>query len=230
MRSTRLTRSLPRVALAAAAVALAATGCAHTPDRPPATALNLHLTWRPTDNPRDLSGAGIMALAQQRVSITVAGDTRPEPKNQFGVNNEDPTPRPVTTPDDIDGFIATHLAGLLQANGVEVVPSGATRILSITPMTFFVTETGTYQVNVSFGVTLKDGGGKVLWQGAAVGSGHRWGHSFDPVNYIELAASGVFDALKNLLSNPAFQQAAAPSAPSAPPAAPSAPPAAPSHG
>ena len=178
-----------------------AFGCHHHAD-----SMELQLLWMPTDNPHDMPPAALEAFNGQTVAIAVT-DTRVNSGPKIGENHEDSTPRPVTTTDDLRAFVGKNIAAVLQSNGVKIVPSGASRLLTFELAEFFVTENNFYQGNVTFQVTLHNGAGQVLWTGSARGSSHRFGRSFSEENYDNTFSDATLDALRALLGDVSFQTA-----------------------
>lgn len=167
------------------------------------------LMFRPTDDPRDMPAAGVVALSGKSVTVKVTGDQRPAPLQQIGVNVEERNPRPVSTPDDVDAFIRSSVEQVLAANGARAVPAGAQRVLALKVLTYFVQEGNTYSARVTFAARLTDAAGTTLWEGPMAGSYNHWGHSFDEQTYLEALSNATMDAVKSLLGTPAFAQAAA---------------------
>jgi hypothetical protein len=190
----------PALRIVLAAVAVALVGCHH------ADSMQLRLLWMPTDNPRDLPSGAIEAFRGQTVAVSVT-DTRQNSGPRVGQNNEENTPRPVTTTDNVPAFVSQSFASVLQSNGVTVVPTGATRVLRLELGELFVNEGNLYQGSVTLRVSLENGSGQVLWKGAMRGSSHRFGRSFTEENYEQVISDSTLDALRALLGNPDFQAA-----------------------
>lgn len=195
---------------------VALVGCRHDDasqradpaERAPGDGMALSLSWHPSDDLSGLSAAGLAALSRMPLSLVMAGDIRATPANQVGRNEQDATPKFVTTSDDVFGFVVAHLADILRSRGVQVEAAGAPRVIELKLVRYYVVESGTYSAEVRLNVALKDSGGKLLWQGPVIGTSHRWGRSFEESNYQESLSNALVDAVKNLLGTPAFVQAA----------------------
>lgn len=178
-----------------------AIGCVHP------TSMQIPLTWTPTNSTHEVAASALDAFHGKSVAVALGSDLRPEPRAKVGENREGSTPLPVTTQDDAAKFVRDHVAEILSQNAVQVVPSGAHRILRVDLKDFFVDEQETYQGRVTLAVTLKDGSGKTLWHGSAKGTNTRWGRSFAQDNYQQSLSDSTLDAVNALLQNPEFQKA-----------------------
>jgi Lipopolysaccharide-assembly len=114
---------------------------------------------------------------------------------------------PVTTSSDVAAFVTDHAKDTLRQAGLNVVDGPGALTLSGEIRQYFVTETGTYQSQLSVVVHLKDTQGKEVWSGAIVGGTERFGRSYKADNYYETLSDAVTRATHNLLSNPGFTDA-----------------------
>src|SRR5690349_6539869 len=73
------------------------------------TSMNLPLTWKPTDDVRDVELTLIDALSQQRVKVYPFTDRRSTP-SLIGRNTQDGGQKPVTTPDDVGQYVGNRFA------------------------------------------------------------------------------------------------------------------------
>lgn len=182
----------------------------------------LSLVWKPTSDVNDLPSVfsperwthdyakdppSSDAFEGLRVQVLPFIDARTE--KTIGSNTEEHWPRPITTKDDVAAFVSSHLGEVLQAAHVNVVASGATRLLRGEVRTFFVDEDNTYRGTVILQLTLTDAQGHELWQGPATGHSKRFGHSLSEENYNETFSDSLVDAVTDLLKNHAFLRAAA---------------------
>jgi hypothetical protein len=165
--------------------------------------MQLQLTWMPTESSHDLGTTAEQVFHGQTVSLSVV-DTR-QNTGRIGENREESEPRPVATTDNVAQFLGQNYATVLRQDGVQVVPSSATRILRIELAEFWVAEKNTYQGSIRLQVTLANGAGKVLWKGNAQGTSNRWGRSFEQENYLQTFSDASLDALRSLLMNTDFQ-------------------------
>lgn len=170
------------------------------------TSMQIPLTWTPTNTVGELSPGALDAFHGKSVEVALGSDERPE-HAKIGENREGDQPLPVTTQDDVPAFVQAHVAQVLKENALDVVPSGANRVIQVDLKDFFVDERDTYAGRVILGVTLKDGQGKTLWQGIAKGTNTRWGRSFAQDNYEQALSDSTLDAVQMLLKDPAFQKA-----------------------
>jgi hypothetical protein len=170
---------------------------------------NVPLKWSPTSTfaemgPLDLSGSTITT----KVHIDPLVDTR---RNQSLVaeNREHADVRPMTTSSDVAAFVTDHLKEIVHGAGLDIVDGGADLNISGEIRQFFVTETGTYQGEISLLLHVKDSAGKELWTGVVSGGATRWGRSYSAANYCEVMSDMLLQAAYNLLSNTQFHAALA---------------------
>jgi hypothetical protein len=170
---------------------------------------NIPLKWTPKESiasmgTLDLSGA----LLTTKIRVDTFTDTRTDTAS-VGENREKSQPRPVTTSSDVPAFVAEHMKEAMRGLGLSVVDSDGDVSLSADVRQFFVTETNTYQGNVSLLVHLKNAAGQEIWSGVVLGSAEHFGRSYKADNYDETFSDMVLHATYNLLANPAFHEALA---------------------
>jgi hypothetical protein len=115
--------------------------------------------------------------------------------------------RQMTTSSDVAGFVTDHLKDSLHGAGLTIVDSGADVSISGEIRQFFVTETSTYNGEVSLLIRVKNNAGKELWAGIATGDSTHWGRSYSAANYYETMSDMLLRATYNLLANPGFRDA-----------------------
>jgi hypothetical protein len=170
---------------------------------------NIPLKWTPKESiasmgALDLSGP----ILTTKIQVDPFTDARTDAAS-VGENREKSQPRPVTTSSDVPAFIADHMKEAMRGLGMTVVDSGGDVSLSAEVRQFFVTETNTYQGNVSLLVHLKNAAGKEIWSGVVLGSAEHFGRSYKADNYDETFSDMVLHVTYNLLANPAFHEALA---------------------
>ena len=187
--------------------AMLATGAAFAASTPLA---NIPLKWSPTSTLSewgavDLSGATITTkihwdgLTDARENPTLVAENR-EKENNI---------RTLTTSTDVAAFVSDHMKESVHGAGLNVVDSGADVSVSGELRKFFVTETGTYNGEISVLVHVKNGAGKELWTGIISGDASRWGRSYNAANYFETMSNMILSATYNLLNNAGFRDSLA---------------------
>ena len=167
-----------------------------------ASLLDVPLKWRPTSELR--LGAREMSPAQ--VQFAVFRDLRPD-KHSIGQNLEDPTPKPVTTTDDVGAFVSTHMRELFDRAGLKTVDSHGTVIIKGEVTQFFVRETSLYRSEVAVHLTVVGADGKVHWSGTASGEATRFGRSYKLENYYEVLSDAIVNTVSSMLQSEQFQKA-----------------------
>ena len=170
---------------------------------------NIPLKWTPKESigsigPLDLSGA----LLTTKIRFDTFTDARPD-KATVAENREKSQPRPVTTSSDVPAFVADHMKEVMRGLGLAIVDGDGDVSLSADVRQFFVTETNTYQGNVSLLVHLKNAAGQEIWSGVVLGSAEHFGRSYKAENYDETFSDMVLHTTYNLLANPGFHEALA---------------------
>jgi hypothetical protein len=164
--------------------------------------LNRPLQWRPTSA---LNGTvNTSGLGQVRIQFAGLRDVRQNPQ-QIAENDEDSTPKYVTTNDDVGAFVGIHLRELFNTAGLNTVDNGGDLILSGEVRQFYVHETSTYKGEVTVHLKLSTPAGAVVWEGSASGSATRFGRSYELENYFEVLSDSLINATQVLLQDPDFR-------------------------
>jgi len=145
-------------------------------------------------------------MGNVKLQVAKVADGRQNP-TLLGENKEKGTPRIITTTDDVPAFVTDHMKQLIAGAGINVVDSGATRVLKAELKQFYVEEMDLYKGDVRMVVTLTDANGKSLWTGTTGGSASRFGRSYKAENYFEALSDSLIEATYNLLRNPGFHDA-----------------------
>jgi hypothetical protein len=169
---------------------------------------NIPLKWSPTQGfaelgPVDLSGA----LLTTKIRFEPFTDSRQNP-TLIAENREKAEPRPVTTTDDVAGFVTQHLKETVHGAGVNLVEEGGDVSVGAEISEFFVAETNQYHGNLSMRVHVKVKG-KEVWSGVVTGAAENFGRSYKADNYYETMSNMVLAAAHNLLASSAFHEAVA---------------------
>jgi hypothetical protein len=162
----------------------------------------------PTTAMFSIGSAELAELQNARLQIDPVIDKR-ENTAVIGQNREEPTPRLVTTPEDVSAFVTNRMKALISMAGIKVVDSGGSTILKTELRQFFVDETNTYQAEVILRVTLTDPDGNVLWSGLSSGASARRGRSYKADNYYETLSDSLVGAVQQLIQNRGFRAALA---------------------
>lgn len=165
--------------------------------------LNIPLVWRPTDL-KDTGVVSLTGLEAVKLQVKTFTDARPD-KTKFGENNEDDTPKPVTTSSSVAEFCTENLARILRGSGISIVEDGADFVLTGEVLEFMVTETGTYRGEVRLKVTLLRRG-QPVWTSLTSGSNKRFGRSYKAENYYETISDSLLGAAQNLIRSEEFRQ------------------------
>ena len=178
---------------------LALTGSAYAK-----TALLEHvrLQWRPTSELR----LGVQEMSPVPIQFETFQDVRIN-KEAIGENREDDQPKPVTTTDDVGGFVSTHMRELFDHGGLKTVDSNAAVIIKGDVTQFFVRETSTYKSEVAVHLTLVGTDGTTLWSGLASGAATRFGRSYKLENYYEVLSDAIVNTVSSMLQSAEFQKA-----------------------
>ncbi len=160
------------------------------------------LQWKPTSElqlgGRQMSGATIQFEAFQ--------DLR-DNREAIGENLEDDQPKPVTTSDDVGGFVSSHMRGLFDHAGLKTVDNDGAVTIKGEVKQFFVTETNTYKSEVAIHLTVVARSGKTLWNGVVSGEATRFGRSYKIENYDEVLSDAVVNTVSSMLQSAEFQNA-----------------------
>lgn len=164
--------------------------------------VNVPLKWLPTSDLR----LGAMEMSQVPVQFEVFRDLRAD-KQAIGENREDPTPKPVTTTDDVGSFVSTHMRQLFNSAGLKTVDSGGAVTIKGEVTQFYVRETSLYRSEVAVHLTVVGRDGKVLWSGTASGEAKRFGRSYKLENYYEVLSNAIVNTVSSMLQSAQFQKA-----------------------
>ena len=167
---------------------------------------NSPLVWKPTTNVSSLGSVDLTGMGNVKLQVAKVADGRQNP-TLLGENKEKGVPRIISTTDDVPAFVTDHMKQLISGAGINVVDSGATRILKTELKQFYVEEMDLYKGDVRMVVTLTDANGKSLWTGTTGGSASRFGRSYKAENYFEALSDSLIEATYNLLRNPSFHDA-----------------------
>jgi hypothetical protein len=163
---------------------------------------HVRLQWRPTS---DL-GLGAREMSQVPIQFEIFQDVR-DNKELIGENREDDRPKPVTTTDDVGGFVSTHMRELFDHGGLKTVDSNAAVTIKGEVTQFFARETSTYKSEVAVHLTVMGSDGKTLWSGVASGAATRFGRSYKLENYYEVLSDAIVNTVSSMLQSPEFQKA-----------------------
>jgi hypothetical protein len=177
------------------------TGCAAAPT-------NIPLVWKPEREHIAPPPAAPVDFFKAKIKVAPMTDSRENPK-LIGENREDPTPKPVTTSDDVAAFVTDRFKTLLSGAGMTLVDSGESAIIKGNIQRFFVTETSKYSGEVLIDILVTDPAGKTLWEGASGGTSIRAGFSYRAENYYESLSDALIIATDRLLREPRFEAAIA---------------------
>jgi hypothetical protein len=167
---------------------------------------NIPLVWKPTT--KTGSGAGVTNLSglmDVKIQVDPFVDTR-ENKAKFGENQEDKTPRPVTTSASVAEFATQNFRNALKQYGLTIVQSGGDVVIGGDILEFMVIETNTYKGDVRIKLNVKKRG-KTEWAGIAAGTSSRWGRSFKDDNYYETISDSLLDAVAHAMDDEGFRKA-----------------------
>ena len=168
----------------------------------PALLEHVPLEWRPTSELK----LGAIEMPDTPIQFDTFKDVR-DRKEKIGENNEEDTPKPVTTSDDVGAFVSAHMRELFNRAGLKTVDSNGSVTIKGEVRQFFVRETSTYKSEVVVHLTVVDRGGKTLWSGLASGDATRFGRSYKAENYYEVLSDAVVNTVSSMLETPQFQQA-----------------------
>jgi hypothetical protein len=163
---------------------------------------HVHLQWKPTS---DL-GLSAREMSQVPIQFEIFQDVR-DNKELIGENREDDKPKPVSTTDDVGGFVSSHMRELFDHGGLKTVDSNAAVTIKGEVMQFFVRETSTYKTEVAVHLTVVGSDGKTLWSGVASGAATRFGRSYKLENYYEVLSDAIVNTVSSMLQSPEFQKA-----------------------
>jgi hypothetical protein len=145
-------------------------------------------------------------MSQVPIQFEIFQDVR-DNKEAIGENREDDQPKPVTTTDDVGGFVSTHTRELFDRGGLKTVDSNAAVTIKGEVRQFFVRETSTYKSEVAIHLTVVSSDGKTLWSGVASGAATRFGRSYKLENYYEVLSDAIVNTVSSMLESAEFQRA-----------------------
>src|SRR6476661_3787937 len=154
---------------------------------------NSPLVWKPTTNVSSLGSVDLTGMGNVKLQVAKVADGRQNP-TLLGENKEKSVPRIISTTDDVPAFVTDHMKQLISGAGINVVDSGATRILKTELKQLYVEEMDLYKGDVRMVVTLTDANGKSLWTGTTGGSASRFGRSYKAENYFEALSDSLIEA------------------------------------
>jgi hypothetical protein len=167
------------------------------------------LVWKPTDELGKLTPVNITGLSGRRIELKPLVDGR-ENRERIGENREDAEKGKVyavTTRDDVPAFITERFRYLARYFGLDTVREPGDVTIAGEVRTFFVTETNTYEGDVSLKICVAGQDGVVRWEGVTLGGASRWGRSYKAENYYETLSDSLIRAVHKLLVNPDFMAA-----------------------
>jgi hypothetical protein len=171
---------------------------------------NIPLKWSPTST---LSEWGAVDLSGATVTTKIHWDgftdTREKPTLVAENREKENKVRSLTTSTDVAAFVSDHMKDSVHGAGLNIVDSGADVSLSGEIRKFFVTETATYNGEISVLIHVKNNAGKELWTGIISGDATRWGRSYHAANYFETMSNMTLSATYSLLNNAGFRDALA---------------------
>ncbi len=193
---------MPRHSILFACSVLLAVGTAFSRSGP---LENIPLKWSPTSTLAEMGAIDVSgALLTTKVRIDPLVDTRENPALVAENREKSDKVRQVTTSDNVAAYVTDHLKDSMRGAGLSTVDSGGDISISGEIRKFFVTETGTYNGEISILVHVKSAAGKELWSGIVSGDSTRWGRSYSADNYYETMSDMTLRAAYNLLSNAGF--------------------------
>ena len=161
------------------------------------------LVWKPS-NKKSAGVVNLAGLVDVKVQVDPFIDTR-EDKAKFGENQEDKTPRPVTTSGSVADFCTQNFRNVLKQYGLTVVPSGGDVVVGGEILEFMVIETNTYKGEVRLKLVVKKLG-KTEWAGVAAGTSTRWGRSYKDENYYETISDALLEASTRAIEDEGFRK------------------------
>ena len=162
------------------------------------------LVWKPS-NKKNAGVVNLAGLTDVKVQVDPFVDTR-ENKAKFGENQEDKTPRQVTTSGSVAEFCTQNFRNVLKQYGLTVVPSGGDVVIGGEILEFMVIETNTYKGEVRLKLAVKKHG-KTEWAGLVTGGSSRWGRSFKDENYYETISDALLEASTHVVEDEGFRKA-----------------------
>jgi len=173
---------------------------------------NIPLMWKPTSwkstSELKLPAGALKNILDTKVQFNAFKDVRKNPE-LVAENNENATPKPVTTRDNVGEFVSAHFRWAFDRAGLTTVDSGGDVFVDGEVRQFFVNETEIYKGQVLLRISVRNRAGKTLWTGAATGTATNFGHSYSAENYYEVFSDSVLNAVSSLLEDADFRTALA---------------------
>ncbi|HTW93308.1 MAG TPA: hypothetical protein VMD30_00855 [Tepidisphaeraceae bacterium] len=194
---------MKRSLLSAAVLAFLATiiGC-----HPTASFLNVPLTYSPSNG----GNGGSFTLPNTKVYVAQIVDQRSN-TTEIGENHQNEKPIPIYAEDTKPPeFLRKVMIEDFRNDGLNVVDSAddADRVVNITLQRFWVTETDTYDAQVTLIVQVTDKSGNVLASNmVARGESSTFGRTLSPENYQQVLSDATDQAISYLLKNEDFLKA-----------------------
>jgi hypothetical protein len=164
------------------------------------------LVWRPTAKTIVTVPPANVTRVTIQIMPLLDGTGMADP-SLVGENREDADEGkilPVTSRDNVAAWSTAHLRELLTQSGYDVVNADGELQLSGEVKRFFVTETSTYQSQVTLKLILSDREGQTLWTGIGSAGRKQFGRSYKAENYYEVLTDAFIDAVDVAVSQPTF--------------------------
>jgi hypothetical protein len=169
----------------------------------------ISLEWHPTDAISSYGAIDVTTYRNAHFVIRRFTDVRKQPAN-IGINTENRfsgRDMHVTTKQNVADWLTGKFADVFSQFGIDVVTGSGTFFVDAAVVRFFVTESSTYNADVSLDITLTTKNGVVVWKGMTTGSATRYGHSFNAENYYEALSNATITAVHGLLNDDSFNRA-----------------------
>jgi hypothetical protein len=167
---------------------------------------DIPLVWKPTDR-KDVGVLNLVGMTNVTIRVDPFVDTRSD-KKRIGENQEDKTPKPVSTSGDVAEFCTTQFINVLKDYGLKVVPEGGDVVIGGEILEFIVLETNTYKGEVRLKINVKRGD-KEEWLGVGTGTSSRFGRSYKADNYYETLSDALLMAIDRTVRDDGFRKAVA---------------------
>jgi hypothetical protein len=181
-------------------LAAAAPGAARQP-RP------VRLSWAPTAPLADLSGLDLEGVGGRTIELRPFADERARTDRIGELRDDEPAVYPVTTRDDVAGWVSGGVADLFARVGLRRVESGGDVVLGGAVRSLLVTERGGLDAEVALWVEVRTGGGERLWDGLVLGSSSGPRRFDRDRGYSEALSNAVASAVVRLFEASGFTEA-----------------------
>jgi hypothetical protein len=192
-RQSRRLRDLPRSAVIAMLVVMAACGANNV--------TNLQLRWLAANKSPEASQAVQAAFAATPFAFAVH-DLRRD-RTAVGLVEDDGYV--VRTSDDVGAYVATHVSDYLERAGARVREAPLANV-DLEVLELNVVEGGTFQAAVQLRVVVRRGE-QDGWSQIYRGSSTRWGRTHNPENYNEALANAIEEATLRIIEDDGFGHA-----------------------